>query len=220
MSSGPDSDGFPRLNSADSFLARRTSYQTSHNTSPPTFCWRASPVTHHTFTGAEDRDSQAIQDRSQIACTGVDPASGLTDTFYVANYFFTARSRILNQFCSWPTGSPSSAFQSHMKPSRLSTSATPLLTLEIGISTLGRSTLTALRMRVSNVGNWVSHHSRLFPLTLPLPTCLAKTRDNSLVSKVAKADSTHAKFAINRTGGGHTIYTVAHGEPGISVETL
>ena len=50
-----------------------------------------------------------------------------------------------------------------------------------------------------HVGNWVSHHSRLFPLTCLYQLALRTPGNHTLVRKVAKADSTHAKFAINRT---------------------
>src|SRR6056297_490987 len=54
-----------------------------------------------------------------------------------------------NSIRSNPEGSASTSFQSQIKPSRFSTSATPRFTRLVGMSTKRRSTRTALRIRVN-----------------------------------------------------------------------
>src|SRR5690348_3886238 len=69
----------------------------------------------------------------------------------------------------------------------------PRLTFESGISTLARSTRTALRMRV----NMSAIGSVIMVLWFPLPTRLLHTGDHAVVGQLAEADTADAKFAVH-----------------------
>src|SRR3990172_3835944 len=94
-----------------------------------------------------------------------------------------------------------------MYPSRFSTSAKPHLTLESGISTCGRSTRTALRMRVSmsamgSVIIWLVRPFTRSPSFQPtlLPTGLLQPGNHPLVRQLAQADPANTEFSIHGAG--------------------
>src|SRR5262249_8575282 len=80
-----------------------------------------------------------------------------------------------------------------MKPSSLSTWATPILRRVAGMSTAGRSMRLALRMRVS-----MSARGSVIMVVVSSPARLDYARDEPVAGHVAEADPADAELAVDR----------------------
>ena len=96
---------------------------------------------------------------------------------------FSPRGPYLRSICSWPTGLASSAFHPQMKPSRFRHFSYTSFDLGNGHFHMRPFHTYRITNASKHVGNRVSHHSRLFPLSCLITNLPCEHREPTLVQQ-------------------------------------